>query len=166
MNIWFIIFLGVALIYDIREFRIPNWWIAVGTSVTVFLCYYEGRAPSQMLAGFLIPFLFCILLFWFGCLGGGDVKLLMVCGIAFGWAILSFMFYSFLLNGVYAVLFLWKSRSFHRRFSYLFHYISKSLRSRRLTPYVKSNEEVQSAQIHFSVGVFLAYVTLMIGGSL
>ena len=39
---------------------------------------------ADMMIGVLVVLISCGLLFYIGCLGGGDVKLLMVCAISIG----------------------------------------------------------------------------------
>ncbi len=59
-----------------------------------------------MMIGVLVVLISCGLLFYIGCLGGGDVKLLMVCAISIGRAMPQFLILSFICNGIYAVRFL------------------------------------------------------------
>lgn len=162
MVIWMFTFLLTAAAFDWRDFRIPNWLTGAGALVTIGICLWKGMDVVDMAAGFFIPFILCIGLFYLRCLGGGDIKLLMVCGIPLGTYVTTFLITAFFWNGIYAVIFLWKRRSFHLRISYFCNYISKCLGSRRVIPYQNMDEMSETNQIHFSTGVLLAYVTLFV----
>ena len=81
MKIWILLFIILAVIYDYRDFQIPNWLNGIGACITLILAGICGMKVMDITAGVLIVFASCGLLFYIGCLGGGDVKLLMVCGI-------------------------------------------------------------------------------------
>lgn len=38
MILWMLIYLTLAVIYDWRDFRIPNWLNAAGAVITVIIC--------------------------------------------------------------------------------------------------------------------------------
>ncbi|MCI5622820.1 A24 family peptidase [Anaerostipes sp.] len=162
MVIWMLVFLSAAVFYDWKEFRIPNWLTGIGAVITTGICLWKGVEIADIAAGVLLPFFICIGLFYLGCLGGGDIKLLMVCGIPLGTYVFRFLVVSFLWNGVYAIIFLWRHGSFRLRLSYFIHYISECLESRRLIPYQNRLQKSEEDQIHFSTGVLLAYLTLFI----
>ena len=113
MKIWILLFIILAVIYDYRDFQIPNWLNGIGACITLILAGICGMKVMDMTAGVLIVFASCGLLFYIGCLGGGDVKLLMVCGISIGWGMPQFLILSFICNGIYAVGFLWKLSLIH-----------------------------------------------------
>ena len=164
MILWMLIYLTLAVIYDWRDFRIPNWLNAAGAVITVIICALQRMEWSVMAVGVLIPFMCCIGLFYLRALGGGDIKVLMVCGIPLGAAVIRFLILSFLWNGVIAVCVLWKHRSFRLRFSYLRHYLSGCLRDGQITSY--ENPDDESKYLHFTYGIFLAYLTQIVGGLL
>lgn len=170
MEIWMLIFLSAAVVYDWRDFRIPNQLTGGAAVLTAVICFSKGLGAGDMIIGMLLPFITCIGLFYLRVLGGGDIKVLMVCGIPLGTYIIRLMILSFLWNGVYAVLFLWKQRNFHLRFSTFLNYISKCLESGRIIPYGNTeripDESSSGREIHFSTGILLAYLSLLIGGVL
>ena len=104
MKIWILLFIILAVIYDYRDFQIPNWLNGIGACITMILAGICGMKVMDITAGVLIVFASCGLLFYIGCLGGGDVKLLMVCGISIGWGMPQFLILSFICNGIYAFL--------------------------------------------------------------
>ena len=107
MKIWILLFLIMAAIYDYRDFKIPNKLNGAGALITLVLAGVSGMKAADMMIGVLVVLISCGLLFYIGCLGGGDVKLLMVCAISIGRAMPRFLILSFICNGIYAVIFLW-----------------------------------------------------------
>nr|WP_300209502.1 A24 family peptidase [uncultured Anaerostipes sp.] len=164
MNLWMLTYLLTAVFYDWRDFRIPNWLNGAAAAVMLGFCLQRGFELSSMAAGVLIPFFGCVLLFYCGMLGGGDIKMLMVLGIPFGDRIIRVMILSFLWNGIIAVWILWKRRSFRLRMSYLYDYVSNCLLDRRISKYENPNEG--SKYMHFSIGILAAYLTLLLGGEI
>ena len=82
MKIWILLFLIMAAIYDYRDFKIPNKLNGAGALITLVLAGVSGMKAADMMIGVLVVLISCGLLFYIGCLGGGDVKLLMVCAIS------------------------------------------------------------------------------------
>ena len=75
----------------------PLWWLACG------LPFWPGMAV-QLLVGLIVFLLFAIL-FAFGCMGGGDVKLLGALALWFPWqATLSLLILMALLGGIVTIL--------------------------------------------------------------
>ena len=60
MILWMLIYLTLAVIYDWRDFRIPNRLNAAGAVITVIICALQGMEWSVMAVGVLIPFMCCI----------------------------------------------------------------------------------------------------------
>ena len=83
MKIWILLFLIMAAIYDYRDFKIPNKLNGAGALITLVLAGVSGVKAADMMIEFVV-LISCGLLFYIGCLGGGDVKLLMVCAISIG----------------------------------------------------------------------------------
>ena len=167
MKIWILLFLIVAAIYDFRDFRIPNWLNGAGAVVTLILAYISGMKVSEITAGVLIVLFSCGILFYIGCLGGGDVKLLMVCGISIGWGMPQFLILAFICNGIYAVIFLWKRKNFHLRLLRLFQYVTQCMNNKRLLVYETDEDDLaKDGIIHFSFGILAAYILYLSGGGM
>lgn len=111
MKIWILLFLIMAAIYDYRDFKIPNKLNGTGALITLVLAGVSGMKAADMMIGVLVVLISCGLLFYIGCLGGGDVKLLMVCAISIGRAMPRFLILSFICNGIYAVIFYGRGRT-------------------------------------------------------
>lgn len=167
MKIWILLFLIAAAVYDLRDFRIPNWLNAAGAFVTLIFAYVSGMKISEIIAGVLIALFSCIILFYIGCLGGGDVKLLMVCGISIGWGMPQFLVLTFICNGIYAVIFLWKRKNFHLRLLRLFQYVTQCKENKKLLIYETDEENsMKEGLIHFSFGILAAYIICLMGGGI
>ena len=167
MNIWILLFIILAVIYDYRDFQIPNWLNGIGACITLILAGICGMKVMDITAGVLIVFASCGLLFYIGCLGGGDVKLLMVCAISIGRAMPRFLILSFICNGIYAVIFLWKRKNFHLRLFRLFQYVTQCKDNKRVLMYETENGDLmKDGMIHFSFGILAAYMICLLGGRL
>ena len=167
MKIWILLFIILAVIYDYRDFQIPNWLNGIGACITLILAGICGMKVMDITAGVLIVFASCGLLFYIGCLGGGDVKLLMVCAISIGRAMPRFLILSFICNGIYAVIFLWKRKNFHLRLFRLFQYVTQCKDNKRLLMYETENGDLmKDGMIHFSFGILAAYMICLLGGGL
>ena len=167
MKIWILLFIILAVIYDYRDFQIPNWLNGIGACITLILAGICGMKVMDITAGVLIVFASCGLLFYIGCLGGGDVKLLMVCAISIGRAMPRFLILSFICNGIYAVIFLWKRKNFQLRLFRLFQYVTQCKDNKRLLMYETENGDLmKDGMIHFSFGILAAYMICLLGGGL
>lgn len=167
MKIWILILLILAAIYDLKDFRIPNWLNGIGAVVALIFASVSGMKLLDIIAGVLFVLLSCGLLFYIGCLGGGDVKLLMVCAISIGRGMPRFLVLSFICNGIYAVIFLWKKKNFHLRLIRLFQYVTQCKHNKRLLVYETGEESsMEDGIIHFSFGILAAYIIYLAGGGI
>ena len=152
MKIWILLFLIMAAIYDYRDFKIPNKLNGAGALITLVLAGVSGMKAADMMIGVLVVLISCGLLFYIGCLGGGDVKMLIL---------------SFICNGIYAVIFLWKRKNFHLRLFRLFQYVTQCKDNKRLLMYETENGDLmKDGMIHFSFGILAAYMICLLGGGL
>ncbi len=78
---------GVAAVMDLLRGRVYNWFtfplMLAGIVVSALMGGWGGAGVS--LLGILAGFLLFGWMFWFGAMGGGDVKLLMALGAWGGW---------------------------------------------------------------------------------
>ena len=166
MKIWILLFLIMAAIYDYRDFKIPNKLNGAGALITLVLAGVSGMKAADMMIGVLVVLISCGLLFYIGCLGGGDVKLLMVCAISIGRAMPRF-----LICHLYVTVFmrdlLWKRKNFHLRLFRLFQYVTQCKDNKRLLMYETENGDLmKDGMIHFSFGILAAYMICLLGGGL
>ena len=67
---------GIAMIMDIRTAKVDNGWIIFSMSVGLFVCIWQKNITGIgfFIMGSVIP-LFLMILFAFGMIGAGDIKL-------------------------------------------------------------------------------------------
>ena len=153
-----------AMIMDLRTARIDNGWILFSMAVGAVCCTMEKGIDGMFFyaAGSSIP-LILIILFGFGMLGAGDIKLFCALGGVMGTAgILKCILVSFILGAFISVLILMFSRSFCERILYFICYIGQTVRERKVIPYRRKDISA-SENFHFTVPIFLS-VVLYAGG--
>ena len=97
-------FLGLAVAFDLRERRIPNWLVFLALGAGFLLNAWQG--VEQLLSsvwGFGLVIVIFLLPFAMGIMGAGDVKLLGAVGALLGAAwVPRVLFYSALAGGLLA----------------------------------------------------------------
>ncbi len=98
--------LTLAVYYEIKSSRIPNWLTVSGMAVGLILGYLQGMpAFWSSLGGLLIGFGFLFIFYVFGGLGGGDVKLMGAAGALMGAKLIQpALFYTALVGVCLAVM--------------------------------------------------------------
>jgi len=137
MKVLFLLLLP-AVLCDIRTFRIPNELIVVGVLVGsgYRLCHPGEMTFLYYLLSMAAMFILLIPFFKLRAIGGGDVKLLSLCGLIQGFgSALSIALYAFFFGGILSVFYL----VYHRFFS------TQKTKERHIIP--------------FSIPVFLGVVT-------
>lgn len=125
---------------------------------------FSGKGLAGVLdfgEGFLGIFLLTYPLFKLGMLGAGDGKLFAVCagtmGINRG---VAFLFCTFLVAAILAVLKMLYHRNFFQRFRYFFTYVGQAASTARLTVYEQDAAGKKENRIHLAGPALLA---LLIG---
>ena len=152
------------MIMDLRTARIDNGWILFSMAVGAVCCTMEKGIAGMFFyaAGSSIP-LILIILFGFGMLGAGDIKLFCALGGVMGTgAVFRCILSSFLLGAVFSVLFLITTRSFCERIQYFITYMENCRNAGEIIPY-RRKEITAPENFHFTVPVFLS-VMLYVGG--
>jgi len=89
---------GTAMIMDIRTAKVDNGWIIFSMSVGLFVCIWQKNITGIgfFIMGSVMP-LFLMILFAFGMIGAGDIKLFCALGGIMGCeSIIKCIFISFL----------------------------------------------------------------------
>ena len=134
---------AVAMIMDIRTAKVDNGWIlfAVGSIMPLFL----------------------IVLFIFGMMGAGDIKLFCALGGVMGLgAIWKCILFSFLAGACIAVVLLIFNHNFCERILYFIKYAENTVSTGKITPY-RSKDISAPENFHFTIPVFVS-VLLYAGG--
>lgn len=108
------ILIAVALI-DLDTMTIPNGLVLalVVPAICAIFLFPEVSIWSRIIGFFVVSVPMLLLAWWIdGCFGGGDIKLMAVCGFLLGWqnALLA-TFIGILLGGLYAVFLLLTKRT-------------------------------------------------------
>ncbi|MGE5472155.1 MAG: prepilin peptidase [Bacteroidota bacterium] len=115
MNIMLNVLLALAVVYDLRERRIPNFLNACGLALALSMAAYRGgwEGLSDSLAAALVGLLVFFPFFAVRMIGAGDVKLFAVVGgfVGLG-ALLPVWFYTVLAGGLLGIVSVLLSRSF------------------------------------------------------
>lgn len=128
---------------------------------------FSGRGLTGVLdfaEGFFSVFLLTYPVFKLGMLGAGDGKLFAVCAGAMGVNRgVAFLFCTFLVAAVLAVLKMLYHRNFLQRFRYFFTYAGQAVCTSRLTVYEQDTAERKESRIHLAGPALLALL-LYLGG--
>lgn len=146
-----VIVAGTAMIMDLRNAKIDNGWILFSMFLGLMICIREKGISGVcfFVTGSSFP-LFLIILFLFGMLGAGDIKLFCALGGVMG------------TGAVFSVLFLITTRSFCERIQYFITYMENCRNAGEIIPY-RRKEITAPENFHFTVPVFLS-VMLYVGG--
>lgn len=153
--IYLIIILGLAVYYDVRYFRIPNFLIGIGmVTGLIYQLLYKTATWSEVLFGMLIPIVILFLLFYLHMLGAGDIKLLSVTGIFLGTSIVSVIWNSFLVAAVISFFQLMIQKNLFHRISYFFSYCIDVIKNKKASAYYNPIQDQYKSAMHFSVAIF------------
>lgn len=152
-----------AVIYDIRNYTVPNSLILLGYILACLLRFREGPAGAgSFFAGVLLPIVSLILLQRAGIIGGGDVKLLSVVGGFLGAErALYCILLSFFFGAALSLLSLIGRRNGRARIRFFLNYIQSVVHTGTFTPYYKPSRDGYEGTIHFSIAVMAAVMLLL-----
>ena len=94
---------GIAALYDIRTWKIPNWLILLGLETGIFITVWQNGVRTgsiRVLAGIWIPIGILYVMFLAGWLGAGDIKLFSAVGAFCGFMIWKIVLYAFIARGI------------------------------------------------------------------
>ncbi|WP_455437861.1 prepilin peptidase [Hungatella hathewayi] len=157
--------LAAGAYYDVREHRIPNWWVAVSAVCGILLSMVESGAPPGPAAYlkecglFLARMLTVSALFFplFICrmIGAGDIKLAaLICGYSGLAGGASAIGLGFLIGAFWSFLKMMVKGSFHERFCHLAAYIRRIYHTKTITAYYDKARDGTEAVIPLGVCLF------------
>ena len=161
VNIACFLVLIVALVYDIRSYRIPNTWILIGYGIGMMTAILSGGLIGliQALLRATLPILILYALYVIRVLGAGDVKLLscisLMCSTQ---EAIQLIFFSFCIGAVVTVIRLCINGQGVVRLFHFVTYIRYCVQTKQVVPY--ETFEDASSYLHFSVCILLAYAAL------
>lgn len=156
--------LVVAVIYDLRQRRIPNKLILFGMLLCVLFAFCESGIPGivKSIFAFLGVTGICWLLFVLRAFGAGDIKLFALIGMMHDLQFLAFFAVAFFaLSGVGSLIVIYKRRQFFRRMKYALYYLTDSRKRQGRTYYDKEldGEEMTITLAPFTLAAYLLAVS-------
>lgn len=152
------------MIYDVKEYRIPNSLILLGYISACVVCLSkEGLAGlGGFFVGAIVPVLCLIWLQYAGILGGGDVKLLSVAGgfLGVGKGLYCIVF-SFVFGAVLSLIVMIERGILKERILYFLDYIQTVVRTGKWTPYYQTARDGYAGTIHFSMAIMASVLFLL-----
>lgn len=161
--------LAAGAYYDVREHRIPNWWVVVSMICGILLSIVESGAPpdaavylregglflARMLAvaALFFPLFICRMI------GAGDIKLAaLICGYSGIAAGAASIIMGFLIGAFWSFLKMMVKGSLHERFGHLTAYIRRIYQTKKITAYYDFARDGAEAVI--PLGVCLLFGTM------
>ena len=129
---------GIAALYDIRTWKIPNWLILLGLETGIFITVWQNGVRTgsiRVLAGIWIPIGILYVMFLAGWLGAGDIKLFSAVGA----------FCGFIAGGILS----------------LFYVINLLIRKKKRRGL---DGRAERHRIHFSLAIWLACLVYVVYG--
>ena len=155
---------GIAMIMDIRTGKVDNGWIIFSMSVGLFVCIWQKNITGIgfFIMGSVMP-LFLMILFAFGMIGAGDIKLFCALGGIMGCeSIIKCIFISFLTGaGISAALLIF-NHNFCERILYFIEYVKCTVSTGKISSYRRKSIAAPE-NFHFTIPVFIS-VLLYAGG--
>lgn len=153
-------YLLAAAIWDMVQFRVPNYFIVPGLVMGILLLPYHGLSIPDVLLGIVCPLLFLYPLFAVGAFGAGDIKLFIVTGLFLGRLNLYLVAASFFTGGILALFKMLFDRSLVPRLFCFYSYILQCIRQKKINTYLSYSSEKENNRIHFTAAVMLGYLLL------
>lgn len=150
----------MAVIFDLRSYKIPNLLIVMGLTMGIsWSCYndsWSGLFASA--AGIGLPIAVLFLLHQLRMLGAGDIKLFSVIGGFTGGAVWVIILYSFIAGGILATIQMLNRRILVDRMKSFWNYFYTCFKTRQLIPYNSGFDQGNTGNtIHFSIAICMGY---------
>lgn len=161
--------LSVGSLYDMKYYRVPNWWAAAGAVLGIGLDIFSGQGPPWSAAVFLLRAAAVVTVFFilFCCrmIGAGDIKLMaLICGYLGLKTGAGAIACSFLAGAVWSLFRLIRLRILLKRLFYFTAYIRQVFTTGMIAEYYNPQSDGYEAAIPFAlcltVGTFFRTVLL------
>lgn len=153
-----LLILGAGAFFDVKEHRIPNWWIFLGIITGILPGFFEMEPLEGI--GFLLRFVFVTAVFFifFICrmIGAGDIKLAaLICGYLGVQAGALAIGLGFLIGAFFSLIKMTAKGTLIKRLSCLLTYIRCVLHTGKLTVYYDPVRDGYDAVIPLGMCLFL-----------
>ena len=170
----------LAVYQDITSYKIKNHTIIIGiiTGFAFNIIEVGFIDTYPFLIGMTFPIIILFPLFLIKALGAGDIKLYSVIGGFYGTDyLIKVLIISFIFAAILSLIYLIRTRSIHKRITYLITYIQKmkemnkgilsnqkaaGLKTLKIIPYYQKEKGSMEGIIHFSIAIFLALIVTTI----
>lgn len=171
---YFLLFLlTLAVCYDWRDYRIPNWLIYAGYGGGfLYRSLSEGSKGSfYWFLDIVFPVIVFYLFFYLKMFGAGDIKLFsVICGVIGLNSAISVITVSLFFGALLSIIGILRYRNLRNRLQYLAAYFSNIMTTRKLLPYVRQirkeetgyrnqmsrSEHIRQGHIHYSAAILCA----------
>lgn len=150
----------MAVIFDLRSYRIPNQLIIIGITMGISWSFYHERWQGvlEATAGIGLPIVVLFILHQLRMLGAGDIKLFSVIGGFTGHRIWLIVLYSFIAGGILATIQMLYHHTLVNRMQSFWNYIHTCYVTRQITPYHSGFDEGNTRNtIHFSIAICIGF---------
>lgn len=162
-----LIWVVLAVIYDVRTYRIPNRLLLAGLiTVEAATLITEGFTQFGIsVLGILLPVFLLFLFYQLRILGAGDIKLLAVIGGGIGLSVWKVVLYSFIAGGILALIQMVYHHSLVSRMQWFWQYIQRYFYSGQIVPYSSGFEKGERRNVlHFSIPILIGYACWVVKG--
>jgi prepilin peptidase CpaA len=160
-SILIIILVSVAVISDLKTWRIPNWLVLIGIATGCFVSILERSFLNGIkhgIVGITIPVVVLVVLFLIKSIGAGDIKLLSAVGSFVGKDVGLIILYSFIFSGILAICYIIRNQIF----SAVFH--GKLSGTGRIKGATGSEEQEEVHKVHFSIAILMSVLFYLVKG--
>lgn len=165
MSEWLAFFAAVGAVWmDLRMQKVRNWYILAGLAAGFLYRLVTGGLSgiAGFAAGVFCPVIILAVLFLFGALGAGDIKLFAVLGGIMGVRqVMQCMLWAFLLGGALSLIIFLSGGEIRGRLAYFVQYFQSLFITKQIRPY--REDKFHGSYIHFTVPVLMS-VLLYMGG--
>lgn len=162
-----VLVLVLAVLNDLKSYKIPNQLVLVGLVNGLFVSVYEhgGTGVIQWIFGIFVPILLLAPLFLSKTLGAGDIKLFSVIGSFYGTAfVLKSILAALFVAAVMSVVQLIRHKQVFYRFNYFKEYIQLLVMNKQvgikkgILLYYDRKRDGVKAIIHFSLAILVGFL--------
>jgi prepilin peptidase CpaA len=154
--------------YDMKEHRVPNWWVISAMLCGLGLCILTAAQGQELpavlryMARLMAVTAVLFPLFRFRVMGAGDIKMMAVITGCMGFAAgIKAIACGFLIGAVLALVKMLIQKSLFKRLAYLTAYIRRLFLTKEIVPYYVAGRDGNQAVIPFTLCLFLGYLWYM-----